>query len=401
MFSASLPNNSSGEGLPLSDYDRVPIFAYLLVKLASRCNLDCSYCYWFRDPTVYHKPKIMGAKVVHALCTSLERHINKFSLDEFTVLLHGGEPLLFGKKQFRDLLSLLDGVATRTRCKITNLLSTNGALIDDEWALILNQGGVHVSVSIDGPEQIHDARRKDLSGRGSHARACRGLELLRKRGVDVGIISVCDPTTDASVVADYIAHVLNIKRFDILPPDATHSDHAPSIARYYTQLFDTWHTRLGPAGIDIRIVSGIVRGLFGRSTETDSIGYGPVHTVTILTDGQLEALDVLRIAGPDTTRTRMNIFENELQDVGMDPDWRRAYDASLKLPQQCKECDFRDACGGGHLAHRWSRERGFDNPSVYCEDYKTIFRHAWDRLLPGITVHGRRGKSVPLVKVLS
>jgi hypothetical protein len=35
----------------------------LLVKVASRCNIDCSYCYWFRDAAVYDKPKLMSADV--------------------------------------------------------------------------------------------------------------------------------------------------------------------------------------------------------------------------------------------------------------------------------------------------------------------------------------------------
>jgi uncharacterized protein len=32
----------------------------LLVKVATRCNIDCSYCYWFRDAAVYEKPKLMS-----------------------------------------------------------------------------------------------------------------------------------------------------------------------------------------------------------------------------------------------------------------------------------------------------------------------------------------------------
>jgi hypothetical protein len=25
-----------------------PVFTFVLVKLASRCNINCTYCYWFR-----------------------------------------------------------------------------------------------------------------------------------------------------------------------------------------------------------------------------------------------------------------------------------------------------------------------------------------------------------------
>ena len=41
----------------------------LLIKVASRCNIDCSYCYWFRDAAVYSKPKLMSAEVATFVVT--------------------------------------------------------------------------------------------------------------------------------------------------------------------------------------------------------------------------------------------------------------------------------------------------------------------------------------------
>src|SRR5215472_1299738 len=32
--------------------EEVPPFTFVLVKLASRCNINCTYCYWFRDAEV-------------------------------------------------------------------------------------------------------------------------------------------------------------------------------------------------------------------------------------------------------------------------------------------------------------------------------------------------------------
>jgi hypothetical protein len=49
--------------------------------------------------------------------------------------------------------------------------------------------------------------------------------------------------------------------------------------------------------------------------------------------------------------------------------------ASLNPCDQCLQCEYLDACGGGHLAQRWSPERNFDNPSVYCDSWKRIFEH--------------------------
>jgi uncharacterized protein len=378
----------------------VPIFSYLLVKLAARCNLDCSYCYWFRDPEVYKKPAILTPDAELALCSRLDAHIRRYELDEFTILLHGGEPLLFGKKRFTSFLERLRKVSDATNCAFTMMVTTNGVLVDHEWARIFKKFGVHVSISIDGPAHIHDANRRDFSDRGSHAKATGALSLLRNAGLDAGIIAVCDPDTDPELVARHIVDDLGVRNFDILPPDATHDDKPKAIAPYYIKLFDHWHDKLGSRGVEIRIISAMLQGLYTGEVSSDSIGFGPVHTVTLLTDGSLEALDVLRISRAGITRTGYNILNNDLQDIAADEGWRRIYDASLSLPAPCLECTFHEACGGGHLAHRWSKLRDFDNPSVYCEDWKAILNHVWLRLADRISVVYDGGKqSVAAVPV--
>ena len=68
----------------------------MLVKVASRCNIDCSYCYWFRDAAVYDKPKLMSSEVLLQLLRRIEEHVTTHSLIDFPIILHGGEPLLWG-----------------------------------------------------------------------------------------------------------------------------------------------------------------------------------------------------------------------------------------------------------------------------------------------------------------
>ena len=90
--------------MAVSDPDRVvfsdqPI-AQLLIKVASRCNIDCSYCYWFRDAAVYSKPKLLSDEVLQQLLQRIEEHIAEHALVEFPLILHGGEPLLWGVENF-------------------------------------------------------------------------------------------------------------------------------------------------------------------------------------------------------------------------------------------------------------------------------------------------------------
>ena len=47
-------------------WDEAPVFTFVLVKLASRCNINCTYCYWFRDAEVYRKPAVLTAEAEDA-----------------------------------------------------------------------------------------------------------------------------------------------------------------------------------------------------------------------------------------------------------------------------------------------------------------------------------------------
>ena len=93
-----------------------PIFSYLLVKLAARCNLDCGYCYWFRDAAVYDKPKLMSAEVLHQLLQRIQEHVAKHPLADFPIILHGGEPLLWGVDNFHRMAEACDAISSRTGC---------------------------------------------------------------------------------------------------------------------------------------------------------------------------------------------------------------------------------------------------------------------------------------------
>jgi uncharacterized protein len=364
----------------------VPVFTFVLVKLASRCNINCSYCYWFRDADVYKKPALLSVESEDAFCRRLEEHIREFGLEQFMLALHGGEPLLFPKHRFVALLKKLDAIADRTGCHIERAVTTNAILIDEEWTDIFKAYDVAVTVSLDGPPDIHDRHRVDFKGRGTHADTLHGIACLRAAGIEPGLISVCNPSTNPGRVLSYVVEELGIKQFDILPPDATHADNPPPIADYYIELFDAWFDRYASGGVRISTLDAMIQGLVGNLSVSDTIGFGPIDTVTLMTDGSLEPLDVLRIAGSGSTASNSNVFVNSLQDVQADPRWRSAFEASTRLCDACLQCEYLDACGGGHLAQRWSSERKFDNPSVYCASWKGIFDHIWDRIAPTLTV---------------
>lgn len=368
-----------------------PVCTWLLLKLAMRCNMNCTYCYWFRDSTVYDKPALLTPEAEAALLIRLEEHIEAHELDSFTVVFHGGEPLLFGKSRFDALCTKLGQLERRSGCKILLGLTTNGLLVDAEWARLFARHRVDISLSIDGPRRVHDGRRVDLKQHGTFDRVVAALTLLRDAGIDPNVLAVCDPHADPAELFDFFVNGLQVRHFDVLMPDATHEDAAPpSIAPYYKRLFDAWYES---EDVRLRALQELADGLLGIDARK------PVTLVTMLTDGSLEPNDVLRTAGDASTRTRVNIFEHDFHAIQADPLWREVYEASTTLASKCQSCPFVQACGGGDIASRWSQSRRYDNPTVYCEDMKDILRHMWKRMLPDIHVESG-GRRIPLAEAI-
>ena len=80
----------------------------VLLKTASRCNFDCSYCYVYQGPDQSWRlqPKRMSRAVVLAVRDRLVEQAERQTTG-FAIVLHGGEPLLLG---FQGLSALLRGL---------------------------------------------------------------------------------------------------------------------------------------------------------------------------------------------------------------------------------------------------------------------------------------------------
>src|SRR3712207_5603019 len=68
-----------------------PITSFLL-KVASRCNLDCDYCYVYRGPdqSWRRKPKLMDPAVVEQTIFRIAQHVEAHRPPQVSVVLHGG-----------------------------------------------------------------------------------------------------------------------------------------------------------------------------------------------------------------------------------------------------------------------------------------------------------------------
>src|SRR5262245_20800264 len=80
-----------------------------VVKVASRCNLNCSYCYMYnlQDRTYRGQPAVMDPFITRAFARRVTNHSKRHHTWGAHIILHGGEPLLMGRRRLREWVSMV------------------------------------------------------------------------------------------------------------------------------------------------------------------------------------------------------------------------------------------------------------------------------------------------------
>ncbi|MCW2701276.1 MAG: hypothetical protein JWQ45_2811 [Blastococcus sp.] len=377
-------------GRPDVPADPVP-FGLFVLKVASRCNLNCDYCYMYNkaDSSWRNKPAIMSEETFDATLLRIRRHCAATGQRSVRLAFHGGEPTMVGPARF-------DAWCTRARSMLADVedvglgIQTNGTRIDAVWAEVFARNDVRVGVSVDGVRDEHDRHRVDHRGRGSYDSIVRGLGELGAAGVTWGVLSVIEPGRDPLSTHRHIAG-LGADFVNYLWPDHTHDTIAgvrarfgrTPVADYLIPLFDQW-LESGGAGPHVPEFWNVARLVLGGRSAHENYGNEPSRYVFVETDGAIEGLDVLRICGEGMGHTGLDVLSSDFAELAASGSLSAAIIMrGLPLPSGCASCVERTTCAGGYVPHRYSRAHGFDSPSVWCADILELFAHARARM--GVT----------------
>jgi uncharacterized protein len=361
------------------------------LKIAARCNLNCSYCYVYNkgDNSWKNRSPVMPEEVFRAAVARVRNYCETVQRKSISITFHGGEPTLVGPDRLDTWCSHirreLDGVA-----EVSLGIQTNGTLLTSTWADLFLKHRMRVGLSVDGPKEIHDIARVDFFGRGSYARVKAGAELLRAAGVPFGILSVVQLGVDPLVCHSSLVD-LGCKSVGYMLPHFTHDTIGPIRDRYgptpcadfLLPILDDWWAN---STMDLRIREfwNIGRLIMGGRSKVDGIGNDALGFLFVESDGEIEGLDVLRACDGSLYQTGLNVLHNDFLEVLDASDLhRRLLTGTVPLPSACLRCSERETCAGGYFPHRFSKTRGFDNSSVWCADLLALFRHM--RLLLGVS----------------
>ena len=362
----------------------------VLLKVASRCNLDCSYCYVYHmgDDGWRNQPKRMSHAVQEVTARQLSR-LYASQGHRLHVVLHGGEPLLVGPARMRTLCGMLRA-ALPAPCELH--VQTNGVLLDEEIIDIFVEFEVGVSISIDGPREVHDRNRVDIRGRGSYDRVHAAIGRMTAREdaqpLFSGVLAVIDPNSNPTdVYADLKA--TGTPGIDFLVRDGNHS-RLPSgkasadsteFGRWLSQALDIYLS--DPTPPKVRIFDDMLRLIMGGTSNKEGVGTTDYGILVIEPDGTINKNDTLKVAhnaADRFSRKSWSILSDNLIDVVHSSEYSEYYRQQQPTSSICRNCSELHVCGGGMVAHRWSDNRGFDNPSVFCTDQLMLISRMRDWL---------------------
>ena len=134
----------------------------LQLLVSAECNMRCAYCYAHQgDFRGVARERFMSREVAEAAMDAVLPHAG----EALVVALLGGEPLL--NPSLADIVRCIARSRRHSTCQVAITISTNGTVFDSELAAILRDVGAQVSISVDGPEAIHDSLRPRKGGGGS------------------------------------------------------------------------------------------------------------------------------------------------------------------------------------------------------------------------------------------
>ena len=367
---------------------------YVMLKsVGSVCNLSCDYCYYLEKSGLNQESKnpVMSEELLEKF---IEEYIQSQTMPQVLFTWHGGEPLMrpisFYKKAIELQAKYAQGRA------IDNCIQTNGTLLTDEWCKFFKENNFLVGISIDGPQEFHDEYRKNKQGQPSFAKVMKGIELLKKHGVEYNAMAVvndfnADYPLDfyhffKEIDCHYIQFTPIVERlsnrvdgFSLSSPDqiekaelAEFSVSPEQWGNFLCAIFDEW-VREDVGNYYIQLFDSTLANWIGEQPGVCSMAKKCGHAGIMEYNGDVYSCD--HFVFPEYKLG--NLYTNTLVEMMYSEKQTKFGEAKSKtLPTQCKECEFLFACNGECPKNRFDfSATGEPGLNYLCKGYHMFFKH--------------------------
>lgn len=346
----------------------------IILTITNKCNLGCVYChnrhYLNNNYPKNHILKLSDfEKIVHQYASYLFE--NNICRGEFC--FSGGEPLSVGIDYFKKIISIEKKVILQYHNKIsfTNLIQTNGTLIDKNWISFFKKNKIKIGISIDTHKELKNFPRKFLNGNTSFNKIKESIRLLRENNIEFGFLSVVS-TYNKNYAKEIIKEFISLKPDSIAFIPCLDYDgkiNAEDYSKFLTEAFDCWLSTKR-FEIPIRNFKFIILRMLGIKPTflpCENSGNCP-STININLNGDVFICDVFMGKKEGYIG---NIHKKELKDIFKTQDYLKIKHKVVKLNKRCRKCRYLDICNGGCYYRRLNKK----NTDYLCKANIKIFKH--------------------------
>jgi uncharacterized protein len=192
----------------------------LVLNLTNQCNLACAYCYEYgadKVATPEGKPKFMDFETSRAAIDML--FAESAGRRSMHITFFGGETLM-NFPLLERVVEYANAQAAALERTVDFSLTTNATLLTPAIIEFLSVNRIGVTVSMDGPPELHDALRVFANGRGSYdIIAPKVRELLAKHRTRpiAARVTLTSGVTDVGRIYRHLKHELGFHEVGFAP----------------------------------------------------------------------------------------------------------------------------------------------------------------------------------------
>jgi uncharacterized protein len=159
----------------------------ICISVNTRCNYACRYCYFFNPSNPVDEAGSLSMDEIGRILERTYEYHSKYAFAKRIKVnfVGSGEPLL----NWRAIADAVFGFQERHpgQDALKFYTVTNGSLITPEIAGEMLALKIMPSVSLDGPQALHDIHRQYRNGNGTFEATMRGITTLLAAGMEVAI----------------------------------------------------------------------------------------------------------------------------------------------------------------------------------------------------------------------
>lgn len=187
-----------------------------ILHITNECNLRCKYC--FADAEKISKnAKKLELKDIETIIKLIKNTPKEMIDDSFAIEFNSGE-IFCNKKILLEGIRLIKSYFADDERYVSIPIQTNGTVYSSSASKILKKYHLGLSVSYDGPREIHDRNRIFGNNLGSHDIVLKNMKKYSDDGIIIGALATAtNPQDISSVYEDFLSISNIISGFKINP----------------------------------------------------------------------------------------------------------------------------------------------------------------------------------------